>query len=134
MWKYDITSKGNVFAPINVYQSESCAYIYIACHDKNVYCLEYTFSDDCYKLCWKFTGHAPFNAGPVVIFNRSLVIVSNDGRISIINRFTGALQYEFAVSGQVFATPAFHENSSQLLISCRDNFMYAFKLNDEIHL
>lgn len=108
-----------------------CAYIYIACHDKNVYCVKYTFMKNNINLCWKFAGSAPFNAGPLVIFNKLLVVISNDGKASIIDRFTGMLHFHFIVSGPVFATPTFDKNSSQLLISCRDNFLYAFKFSNE---
>lgn len=80
------------------------------------------------KLVWTFTGSAAFNASPVLMLDKWLVVVSINGHISIIDRNMGVMQCNLMVPGQVFGTPAFDADSSILMVGCRDNHLYAFRL------
>lgn len=114
---------------MRVQQHTALAHIYIASHDKNVYCIEYKFTESGGNLIWTFTGSAAFNASPIFMPEHWLLVVSINGHISIVDRNTGVLKYNLTVPGQVFGTPAFDVDSSCLIVGCRDNYLHAFRLH-----
>nr|XP_042911125.1 beta-alanine-activating enzyme isoform X2 [Parasteatoda tepidariorum] len=98
--------------------------IIFGCHDGIIYCLNET-SD----LLWNFSCDAPIYATPFIFKwngENFVAVASTKGSIYILKLKNGKLIMSYNCPGEIFSSPVIVNNL--LLIGCRDNNVYCFKI------
>ena len=114
-------------------------------HDKCVYCLSLNG-----QLSWRFTTDGPVYSSPFVAVmegsmschtmcntrprdNRDAQLVtfalSHVGTLYILNFYSGIILVFYSLPGEVFSSPIKFDD--QILIGCRDNYLYSLEIINE---
>lgn len=126
---------GNIFASIEYFTNtidETCINFVFGSQNHYLYCFKIDFNGVCMEH-WKYKTSASIRSAPQFIrreLNSFICIFSSDGKCHIINCETGQLFQQSQLDGEVFSTPAMH--NQRLFIGSRNNYLYCIDLPDSL--
>lgn len=145
LWEFE--TQASVFCSSTLYQdvTHDCRLsgcIVFGSHDKCVYCLSLNG-----ELSWSFTTDGPVYSSPYVAMVNSNIschatdnagrcdkcdtqlavfALSSVGTLYILDFYSGVLLAFYSLPGEVFSSPVVVDN--QILIGCRDNYLYSLNI------
>ncbi|XP_031624083.1 beta-alanine-activating enzyme [Contarinia nasturtii] len=124
---------GNIFSSIEYFTNtidKTCMNFVFGSQNHFLYCFKIDSNGVCTEE-WKHRTTASVRSTPQFIetqFNSYICIFSSDGIFHVINSKTGGLFYKRKLDGDVFSTPAIH--NQRLFVGSRNNFLYCIDLPD----
>ncbi|PFX21310.1 Acyl-CoA synthetase family member 4 [Stylophora pistillata] len=145
LWEFE--TQASVFCSPTLYQSEKHDSRFSNCivfgsHDKHVYCLSLNG-----ELSWSFTTDGPVYSSPYVAMVNSNIscnatcnarhcdkcdtqlavfALSIVGTLYILDFYSGVLLALHSLPGEIFSSPVVVDN--QILIGCRDDYLYSLEI------
>ncbi|XP_072262310.1 beta-alanine-activating enzyme isoform X3 [Pyxicephalus adspersus] len=128
LWQF--STEGPIFSSPCV--STVSKQVMFGSHDGFIYCCSTKG-----ELLWKYKTSSRVYATPFVFPNphtentELLAAASTDGSLWILDAHSGLLISQCTLEGEIFSSPVVCLN--QLVVGCRDNYVYCFDLNSKIN-
>ncbi|XP_055300273.1 beta-alanine-activating enzyme [Sitodiplosis mosellana] len=130
-WNHKIN--GNIFSSIEYFTNPSdatCMNFVFGSQNHYLYSFKMDSKSECVEN-WQHEMSAPIRSTPVLVRKERKLYVgifSSDGTFKLISCDIGRLVHQRKIDGDVFSTPAIHEQN--LFVGSRNNFIYCIDLTD----
>ncbi|XP_068627753.1 beta-alanine-activating enzyme [Battus philenor] len=123
VWIYQ-GAKGNVFSSLYVRNLEALKWQFVfGCHDNGVYSI--TVKNFRPSLQWRTEMNAPVYSTPCCLDNNLIIVMSTNGKMSVINSDNGYMVSEYQLPNESFSSAVV--NGDKIFIGCRDDYLYCIK-------
>ncbi|XP_058819712.1 beta-alanine-activating enzyme-like [Topomyia yanbarensis] len=129
---WSVSTEGNIFStPIVLPRHEDSVAILLGCHDKHLYCFNYTINSESATPSWKIRLQSPIYAGSTRLDTDLIVVCSTTGYVNLISLAAVQVISVIKTSGEIFSTPVAID-SETFYVGCRDNFLYKLGIQQPV--
>lgn len=126
MYQYQVN--GNVFSSVTVNADCEDLRIIFGCHDKHVY--SFKVNENNITPDWKLEVDAAVYSTPFTFNNKFGIYVASvtiSGHIYVSDAKNGKIILAYSIDEPVFSSPVVYRDN--LIVGCRDNYLYCFKFS-----